>query len=84
MNKLKFLIIYILLNFSFSLNAAPKLDDELFHYVMSRGIPRLEAEKLLIRGFFNEVLNKDKWESHREEIANKIKSRYEKSLESKV
>tara|TARA_B100000945_G_scaffold315861_1_gene315752 strand:+ start:639 stop:1787 length:1149 start_codon:yes stop_codon:yes gene_type:complete len=26
MNKLKFLIIYILLNFSFSLNAAPKLD----------------------------------------------------------
>ena len=60
------------------------IDDELFHYVMSRGIPRLEAEKLLIRGFFNEVLNKDKWESHREEIANKIKSRYEKSLESKV
>ena len=60
------------------------IDDELFHYVMSRGIPRLEAEKLLIRGFFNEVLNKDKWESHREEIANKIKMKYEKSIESKA
>ena len=51
---------------------------------MSRGIPRLEAEKLLIRGFFNEVLNKDKWELHREEIANKIKMKYEKSIESKA
>ena len=51
---------------------------------MSRVIPRLEEEKILIRGFFNEVLNKDKWELHREEIANKIKMKYEKSIESKA
>ena len=32
-------------------------EDELF-YVMSRGIPRDEAERLIVFGFFNEVLDR--------------------------
>ena len=56
------------------------LDENLFHYVMSRGIPRLEAEKLLIKGFFNEVLNRDKWKLQREKILDTIQTKYESSI----
>lgn len=56
------------------------IEEDLFHYVMSRGIPRIEAEKLLINGFFNEVLNRDKWKILREYILKNIQIKYEKSL----
>lgn len=56
------------------------IEEDLFHYVMSRGIPRLEAEKLLINGFFNEVLNKSKWQILREDILENIQTKYENSL----
>jgi Fe-S cluster assembly protein SufD len=35
----------------------PVGDDELF-YLMSRGIPRAEAERLIVFGFFQEVLDR--------------------------
>jgi Fe-S cluster assembly protein SufD len=38
-------------------SVGPVSDDELF-YVMSRGIPRDEAERLIVFGFFNEVLDR--------------------------
>jgi Fe-S cluster assembly protein SufD len=34
------------------------VDDEQLFYLMSRGIPRAEAEKLIVFGFFNEVLDR--------------------------
>ena len=56
------------------------IDEDLFHYVMSRGISRIEAEKLLIDGFFNEVLNRDKWKTLREFVLSNVRIKYEKSL----
>ena len=47
---------------------------------MSRGISKVEAEKLLIKGFFNEVLNKDKWKNLREDVLQNIQTKYENSL----
>ena len=38
-------------------SVGPVGDDELF-YLMSRGIPREEAERLIVFGFFNEVLDR--------------------------
>jgi Fe-S cluster assembly protein SufD len=37
---------------------AGALDDDEMFYVMSRGLPRLEAEQLLVRGFFQRVVEK--------------------------
>ena len=56
------------------------IEEDLFHYVMSRGISKVEAEKLLIKGFFNEVLNKDKWKNLREDVLQNIQTKYENSL----
>ena len=33
------------------------LDEEHLYYLMSRGLPRPRAERLLVRGFFNEILS---------------------------
>jgi Fe-S cluster assembly protein SufD len=38
-------------------SVGPVSDDELF-YLMTRGIPRDEAERLIVFGFFNEVLDR--------------------------
>jgi Fe-S cluster assembly protein SufD len=38
-------------------SVGPVSDDELF-YLQSRGIPRAEAERLIVRGFFAEVLDR--------------------------
>ncbi|HXF36192.1 MAG TPA: SufD family Fe-S cluster assembly protein, partial [Actinomycetota bacterium] len=38
-------------------SVGPVSDDELF-YLMSRGIPREEAERLIVFGFFREVLDR--------------------------
>jgi Fe-S cluster assembly protein SufD len=35
-----------------------QLDDEELFYIMSRGIPRSEAERLVVFGFFGEVLGR--------------------------
>jgi Fe-S cluster assembly protein SufD len=34
------------------------LDEDQLYYLMSRGLPRDKAERLLVRGFFNEILSK--------------------------
>ena len=34
------------------------LDEEQLYYLMSRGLPRAPAERLLVRGFFDEILSK--------------------------
>ena len=38
-------------------SATGRFDDEQLFYLMSRGVPALEARRLVIRGFFAEILN---------------------------
>ena len=59
------------------------IDEDLYHYVMSRGINKEDAEKLLIKGFFNEVINEDAWEIIHDEVADTLSQKYENILERK-
>ena len=56
------------------------IDEDLYHYVMSRGINKEDAEKLLIKGFFNEVINEDPWEIIHDEVAEILSQKYENIL----
>jgi len=49
-------------------SVGPVSDDELF-YLQSRGIPRAEAERLIVRGFFQEVLDEIPLQDVREGVA---------------
>lgn len=57
------------------------IDENLYHYVMSRGITKEKAEKLLIKGFFNEVINKPSWNIINSEVASQLFKKYENVLE---
>jgi hypothetical protein len=57
------------------------IDENLYHYVMSRGVKKEKAEKLLIKGFFNEVINKDSWDIINKEVSSQLISKYENVLE---
>ena len=57
------------------------IDENLYHYVMSRGVNKEKAEKLLIKGFFNEVINKDSWDIINKEVSSQLISKYENVLE---
>jgi len=59
------------------------IDETLYHYVMSRGINKEDAEKLLIKGFFNEVINEDAWDIIHDEVADTLTQKYENILERK-
>jgi FeS assembly protein SufD len=56
------------------------IDENLYHYVMSRGINKENAEKLLIKGFFNEVINKDSWQIINSEVASQLTTKYQNVL----
>jgi Fe-S cluster assembly protein SufD len=56
-------------------SVGPVSDDELF-YVMSRGIPRDEAERLIVFGFFNEVLDRID--------LNEVRTSVERSIEAEL
>ena len=53
-----------------------RFDDEQLFYLMSRGIPSDVARKLVIRGFFSEIVSK----LHLEEIENRIMERIDNEL----
>ena len=57
------------------------IDENLYHYVMSRGINKEKAEKLLIKGFFNEVINKESWDIINKDVSAQLISKYENVLE---
>ena len=59
------------------------IDETLYHYVMSRGINKEDAEKLLIKGFFNEVINEDPWDIIHDVVADTLSEKYENILERK-
>lgn len=56
-------------------SATGRFDDEQLFYLMSRGIHPDEARKLVVRGFFNELLGKVSADELRERLAATIESR---------
>ncbi|WP_276908180.1 Fe-S cluster assembly protein SufD [Corynebacterium riegelii] len=52
--------------------AVGRFDEEQIFYLRSRGIPEQEATRLIIRGFFNEVLNQIPVESVRDELIARV------------
>ena len=54
-------------------SVGPVEEEQLF-YLMSRGIPRAEAERLIVFGFFNEVLDRITLEEVRESAAQSIEA----------
>lgn len=55
-----------------------RFDDIELFYLMSRGIPEAEARRLIIRGFFNEVIHRIPVQSLSEELENRISEELEK------
>jgi Fe-S cluster assembly scaffold protein SufB len=43
---------------------------------MSRGIEKIDADKMLIKGFFNEVIKESSWDTIHDSIAEIIESKY--------
>jgi Fe-S cluster assembly protein SufD len=60
-------------------SATGRFDDEQLFYLMARGIPAEEARKLVVRGFFNELLGKIPVEDLRERLAGIIEARLQES-----
>ncbi len=56
-------------------SATGRFDDEQLFYLMARGIPEAEARKLVVRGFFAEVINKIPVEELRERLGTAIETR---------
>lgn len=54
-----------------------RFDDEQLYYLMTRGIPEQEARRLIVRGFFSEVINHIPIEAIREEFEGRIHSELE-------
>ena len=59
------------------------IEENVYHYVMARGIEKVAADKLLIKGFFNEVINDSKWEIIHDKVSNIIEKKYMNIIESK-
>jgi Fe-S cluster assembly protein SufD len=56
-------------------SATGRFDDEQLFYLMARGIPEFEARKLVVRGFFAELINKVPVESLRDRLGDAIETR---------
>jgi len=59
-------------------SATGRFDDEQLFYLMSRGIPEEEARKLVVRGFFAELINKIPVAELRERLGDTIEARLAK------
>jgi Fe-S cluster assembly protein SufD len=60
-------------------SASGRFDDEQLFYLQARGIPELEARRLVVRGFLNEIIQQIDDESLRERLTNSIEAELEKS-----
>jgi Fe-S cluster assembly protein SufD len=56
-------------------SATGRFDDEQLFYLMARGIAEAEARKLVVRGFFAELINKIPVEELRERLGDTIEAR---------
>lgn len=62
-------------------SAIGRFDDEQLFYLMSRGVPELEARRLVIRGFFAELLTTIGIPDLQDQILNKIEALMEHYVE---
>jgi Fe-S cluster assembly protein SufD len=60
-------------------SATGRFDDEQLFYLMARGIPEFEARKLVVRGFFAELVNKIPVAELRERLGDAIETRLMKA-----
>ena len=60
-------------------SATGRFDDEQLFYLMARGIPEAEARRLVVRGFFAELLQKVPVEDLRERLGDAIEARLAKA-----
>ncbi|MET7392995.1 Fe-S cluster assembly protein SufD [Dactylosporangium sp. NPDC005572] len=60
-------------------SATGRFDDEQLFYLMSRGIPDDQARKLVVRGFFHELLHKIPVEELRDRLGVAIEARLEQA-----
>ncbi|SCG36703.1 Fe-S cluster assembly protein SufD [Micromonospora halophytica] len=60
-------------------SATGRFDDEQLFYLMARGIPEGEARRLVVRGFFAELINKIPVEELRERLGHAIEARLAKA-----
>jgi len=60
-------------------SATGRFDDEQLFYLMARGIPESEARRLVVRGFFAELINKIPSEELREHLGDTIEARLAKA-----
>ncbi len=60
-------------------SATGRFDDEQLFYLMARGIPEAEARRLVVRGFFAELINKIPVEGLRERLGEAIEARLTKA-----
>ena len=56
------------------------IDDDQIFYLTSRGIPQKEAEQLVIRGFFDTILNRITFAPIRGKLQNKIDSKMQEGI----
>jgi Fe-S cluster assembly protein SufD len=61
-------------------SASGRLEDQHLFYLMARGIPYTEARRLVIRGFFGQLIGTIEVPDLRERIASAIEAELEKSL----
>ena len=52
------------------------IEENIYHYVMSRGIKKVDADKLLVKGFFNEVINDSKWAIVHDKVSEILDRKY--------
>ncbi|HZK16680.1 MAG TPA: SufD family Fe-S cluster assembly protein, partial [Anaerolineaceae bacterium] len=52
-----------------------KIDPEEFYYLQTRGIPQKEAEKLIVEGFFNQIVQSFRLEKTQRELLDQLMSR---------
>ena len=62
-------------------SATGRFDDEQLFYLMARGIPEHEARKLVVRGFFAELLQKIPVESLRDRLGDAVEARLAKGVQ---
>jgi len=60
-------------------SATGRFDDEQLFYLMARGIPQEEARRLVVRGFFAELINKVPSPSLRDRLGDAIEARLAKA-----
>ncbi|RKF28623.1 Fe-S cluster assembly protein SufD [Micromonospora globbae] len=60
-------------------SATGRFDDEQLFYLMARGIPEAEARRLVVRGFFAELINKIPVEELRDRLGAAIEDRLAKA-----